>query len=55
MWLLVSNFTTHWPLYTLDNPRNIVLNGSSGVFVEDDDYRREPMQLLIDSALSYSR
>ncbi|KAL1311459.1 hypothetical protein AAFC00_004404 [Neodothiora populina] len=51
----VDNFTTHWPLYALDEPQNIVLNGSSGVYIEADDFRKAPMKLLIDSALSYSR
>jgi hypothetical protein len=51
----VKSFNTTWPQYTLDSPKNMVFDGNTTSFVEDDNWRKEALKLIIDRALDYSR
>ncbi|KAL1303779.1 hypothetical protein AAFC00_007116 [Neodothiora populina] len=51
----VKSFSPHWPRYDIEQPQNIVLNATAGSWVENDDYRKEGMRLLVERALSFYR
>ncbi|GAM36641.1 hypothetical protein TCE0_018f05883 [Talaromyces pinophilus] len=51
----IESFNTTWPKYTLDSPKNMVFDGNITSFVEDDNWRIEALNLIIDRALDYSR
>ncbi|KAL4905960.1 hypothetical protein BDW74DRAFT_184917 [Aspergillus multicolor] len=51
----VESFKTLWDPYSLADPRNMVFDGNTTSYIEKDDWRVEPIRLIIDSAAAFSR
>ncbi|KAH9209483.1 putative extracellular lipase [Leptodontidium sp. 2 PMI_412] len=51
----LSFFNSTWPVYSLDAPRNIVFDGNTTSFIENDDWRVDALKLIVDRALDFSR
>ncbi|KAH6985451.1 Alpha/Beta hydrolase protein, partial [Ilyonectria destructans] len=51
----VRHFKVQWPEYEKQNPRNIVFNATAGAKLEADDYRREAIDYIRNTAASFNR
>ncbi|KAJ6099697.1 extracellular lipase [Penicillium canescens] len=51
----VKSFQTVWPAYNLKTPQNMVLDGNTTSFVENDNWRAEALRLIIERSLDFSR
>lgn len=54
LFLPVKSFNTDWPKYTLDSPKNMVFDGNTTSFIEDDNWRAEALKIFIDHGLDFS-
>ncbi|OQD66298.1 hypothetical protein PENDEC_c052G03691 [Penicillium decumbens] len=51
----VKSFQTVWPAYNLKTPQNMVLDGNTTSFVENDNWRAKALELIIEGSLDFSR